>query len=78
MDRPSVNWKLVHLLQQEYSEQFGGAQIQIGLHTMHNSIKSGFGVWQVEIFWRPFTSFPPRLQFTDKVHKISSAFCGHC
>lgn len=52
MDRPSVNWKFFELLQQEHSEVFGGAQLTVvgscGLHTLHNAIKSGFSVWQVE------------------------------
>lgn len=49
---PAVNCKFVELLQEEHREQCGGAQLQIigscGLHTMHNSFKNGFAVWQVE------------------------------
>ncbi|XP_073715732.1 uncharacterized protein [Misgurnus anguillicaudatus] len=85
---PNVNWKFMQLLQQEYSEQFGGAQIQIvgscGLHIMHNSIKSGFGVWQVDKLLKAlhflFHCAPARHQdFTlvTQSTKFPLPFCGH-
>ncbi|KAI2645289.1 Alanine--tRNA ligase [Labeo rohita] len=88
MDGPNVNWRFVQLLQQEYSEQFGGAQIQIvrscGLHIMHNSIKAGFGVWQVEKLLKAlhflFHCAPARRQdysLVTKSTKFPLPFCGH-
>ncbi|KAL0146888.1 hypothetical protein M9458_057827 [Cirrhinus mrigala] len=88
MDGPNVNWRFVQLLKQEYSEQFGGAQIQIvescGLHIMHNSIKAGFGVWQVEKLLKAlhflFHCAPARRQdysLVTKSIKFPLPFCGH-
>lgn len=84
MDGPAVNWKFVELLQEEHREQCGGAQLQIigscGLHTMHNSFKNGFAVWQVEKVLKAlhylFHCASARrrgLCVSDKVWYISSA-----
>ncbi|KAG7236108.1 hypothetical protein INR49_001390 [Caranx melampygus] len=44
--RGSVNLKLLDLLQKEYAELHGGAQVltvgSCGLHTLHNAMKAGF------------------------------------
>lgn len=52
MDGPNVNLKLVDLLQKEQVELYGGAQLVLvescGLHTLHNAVKAGFTMWQLE------------------------------
>lgn len=52
MDGPNVNFKLVDLLQKEHAELYGGAQVvtvgSCGLHTVHNALKAGFTMWQLE------------------------------
>ena len=52
MDGPNVNFKMVDLLQKKHAELYGGAQIvtvgSCGLHTLHNALKVGFTVWQLE------------------------------
>lgn len=76
------------VLQQQYSEQFGGAQIQIvgscGLHIIHNSIKTGFGVWQIEKLLKAlhflFHCAPARQHYYSLVTKSTKfplPFCGH-
>uniref|UniRef100_A0A3B1ILN4 Exostosin GT47 domain-containing protein n=1 Tax=Astyanax mexicanus TaxID=7994 RepID=A0A3B1ILN4_ASTMX len=88
MDGPSVNWKFVELLQEEHREQCGGAQLQIigscGLHTMHNSFKNGFVVWQVEKLLKAlhylFHCAPARREdfvLVTKCDRFPLPFCGH-
>nr|XP_020447106.1 uncharacterized protein LOC109955353 [Monopterus albus] len=88
MDGPSVNWKCFELLQQEHSEAFAGAQLTVvgscGLHTLHNAIKSGFSVWQMEKFLRAmhtvFHNSPARREdfcTLNKIFVFPLAFCGH-
>ncbi|KAL6459284.1 hypothetical protein MHYP_G00327560 [Metynnis hypsauchen] len=88
MDGPNVNWKLVELIQKEYGEQFAGAQLEIvgscGLHTLHNSFKSGFLMWQIEKVLRAlhslFNCAPARREDFSSATKSSVfplPFCGH-
>ena len=88
MDGPAVNWKFVELLQEEHREQCGGAQLQIigscGLHTMHNSFKNGFVVWQVEKVLKAlhylFHCAPARREefvLVTKCNTFPLPFCGH-
>ncbi|XP_062864866.1 uncharacterized protein LOC134326630 isoform X2 [Trichomycterus rosablanca] len=88
MDGPSVNWRFVELLQEEHREQCGGAQLQIigscGLHTMHNSFKNGFTVWQVEKVLKAlhylFHYAPARREdfvLLTKCDRFPLPFCGH-
>ncbi|XP_041858035.1 uncharacterized protein LOC121650545 [Melanotaenia boesemani] len=88
MDGPSVNWKFVELLQEEHREQCGGAQLQMtgscGLHTMHNSFKNGFAVWQVEKVLKAlhylFHCAPARREdfvLVTKCNTFPLPFCGH-
>ncbi|ROI16565.1 hypothetical protein DPX16_22542 [Anabarilius grahami] len=88
MDGPAVNWKFVELLQEEHREQCGGAQLQIigscGLHTMHNSFKNGFAVWQVEKVLKAlhylFHCAPARREdfvLVTKCDTFPLPFCGH-
>ncbi|KAG7235938.1 hypothetical protein INR49_001749, partial [Caranx melampygus] len=50
--RGSVNLKLLDLLQKEYAELHGGAQVltvgSCGLHTLHNAMKAGFTARQID------------------------------
>lgn len=48
MDGPNVHWKFFELLQQEHTEQYGGVVGSSGLHTLHNTFKCGFSMWQLE------------------------------
>ncbi|XP_016372093.1 uncharacterized protein LOC107711605 [Sinocyclocheilus rhinocerous] len=88
MDGPSVNWKLFEQLQQEHAEAFGGAQLTVvrscGLHTLHNAIKSGFSVWQMEKVLRAlhtiFHNSPARREDFCTLTKTSVfplPFCVH-
>ncbi|KAL6491477.1 hypothetical protein MHYP_G00018220 [Metynnis hypsauchen] len=83
-----VIWKLVELIQKEYGEQFAGAQLEIvgscGLHTLHNSFKSGFLMWQIEKVLRAlhslFNCAPARREDFSSATKSSVfplPFCGH-
>lgn len=67
---------------------FGGAQLTVvgscGLHTLHNAIKSGFSVWQVEKVLRAlhtiFHNSPARREDFCTLTKTSVfplPFCGH-
>ncbi|XP_058628927.1 uncharacterized protein LOC131538809 [Onychostoma macrolepis] len=89
MDGPSVNWKFLEIFQQEHSEAFGGAQLTVvgscGLHILHNAIKSGFSVWQMEKVLRAlhtvFHNSPARREDFCTLTKTSVfplPFCGHC
>lgn len=88
MDGPNVNFKLLDLLQREYAELNGGAQVLVvgscGLHTLHNAMKAGFTVWQIEKFLRAlhflFHNVPARRE--DYTNTTGStcfplSFCGH-
>lgn len=88
MDGPAVNRNFVELLHEEHREQCGGAQLQIigscGLHTMHNSFKNGFAVWQVEKVQKAlhylFHCAPPRREdfvLVTKCDTFPLPFCGH-
>ncbi len=52
MDGPNVNLKLVDLLQKEHAERYGSTQLVLvgscGLHTLHNTVKVGFTMQQLE------------------------------
>lgn len=83
-----MGWKFVELLQEEHREQCGGAQLQIigscGLHTIHNSFKSGFSVWQVEKVLKAlhylFHCAPARREDFVSVTKCDTfplPFCRH-
>lgn len=88
MDGPNVNWRFFELLQQEYAEQFGGAQLIVvgscGLHTVHNAVKCGFTSWNVEKLLRAlhtiFLNVPARREDFCNLTKSSTfalPFCGH-
>jgi hypothetical protein len=88
MDGPNVNWKFFSMLQQEHSDTFGGAQLIVvgscGLHTLHNSFKSGFSVWQLEKVLRAlhtlFHNTPARREDCCSLTESSVfplPFCGH-
>ncbi|KAL2083672.1 hypothetical protein ACEWY4_021445 [Coilia grayii] len=51
MDGPNVNCKALEKLQQDRAEEFGSKLIVVGscgLHTLHNSFKGGFTIWQLD------------------------------
>ena len=88
MDGPNVNWKFVELLQDEHRDQFGGAQLEIvgscGLHTLHNSFKNGFMIWEIEKVLRSlhYLFHCARARREDflmltKSEKFPKPFCGH-
>ena len=88
MDGPNVNFKLLDLLQKEHGELYGSAQVihvgSCGLHTLHNALKAGFTVWQVEKILRAmhilFHTVPARREDYTNVTGASSfplPFCGH-
>jgi len=88
MDGPNVNFKFLELLQQEKSEQYGGAQLievgSCGLHTLHNACKCGFSMWQLEKVLRSmhilFHNVPARREDFTALTKSTTfplPFCGH-
>ncbi|XP_077085755.1 uncharacterized protein LOC143737776 isoform X2 [Siphateles boraxobius] len=88
MDGPNVNFKFFELFQQEYAERYGGSQLvavgSCGLHTLHNAVKSGFSVWQVEKLLRSmhtlFHNVPARREDYTAMTKSTVfplSFCGH-
>ncbi|KAK1902444.1 maturase K [Dissostichus eleginoides] len=88
MDGPNVNFKLVNLLQKEQAELYGGAQLVLvgscGLHTLHNAVKAGFTMWQLERLLRAmqylFHNVPARREdFTSLTGSscFPLPFCGH-
>lgn len=88
MDGPNVNFKCFELFQQEHAERYGGSQlVAVGscrLHTLHNTVKSGFSIWQVEKLLRAmhtlFHNVPARREDYTAVTKSSVfplSFCGH-
>ncbi|KAJ8364756.1 hypothetical protein SKAU_G00135870 [Synaphobranchus kaupii] len=51
MDGPNVNLKLADLLQMEHAELYGAHLVNVGscgLHTLHNAVKAGFTMWQLD------------------------------
>ncbi|KAG9260317.1 hypothetical protein AMEX_G26560 [Astyanax mexicanus] len=88
MDGPNVNWKFLEHLQQDHAEEFGSQLIAVGscgLHTLHNSFKGGFAVWQIDkVLQALHTIFhntsARREDFTTltKSSVFPLPFCGHC
>ncbi|XP_035998777.1 uncharacterized protein LOC118564524 [Fundulus heteroclitus] len=88
MDGPNVNLKFLNDFQQEHAEVHGGRQLinvgSCGLHTLHNSLKTGFSIWNIEKLLRAmhfvFHNVPARREDYTK-HTGSSIFplpfCGH-
>ncbi|KAI4803093.1 hypothetical protein KUCAC02_006650 [Chaenocephalus aceratus] len=83
MDGPNVNFKL-----KEHAELYGGAQLVLvgscGLHTLHNAVKAGFTMWQLERLLRAmhylFHNVPARREdFTSLTGSscFPLPFCGH-
>lgn len=88
MDGPNVNFKFLNNLQQEHGELHGGRQLisvgSCGLHTVHNSFKTGFSVWNIEKLLRAmhyvFHNVPARREDYTKLTGTSLfplPFCGH-
>ncbi|XP_054604741.1 uncharacterized protein [Nothobranchius furzeri] len=86
MDGPNVNLKLADLLQTEHSELFGAHLVNgsCGLHTLHNALKAGFTMWQMDKLLRAlhylFHNVPARREdFTALTGSTSFPlpFCGH-
>ncbi|XP_050974815.1 uncharacterized protein LOC127170690 isoform X1 [Labeo rohita] len=88
MDGPNVNFKCFELFQQELAGRYGGSQLvavgSCGLHTLHNAVKSGFSIWQVEKLLRAmhtlFHNVPARREDYTAVTKsiiFPLSFCGH-
>ncbi|XP_056138862.1 uncharacterized protein LOC130115274 [Lampris incognitus] len=88
MDGPNVHFKLVALLHKEHAELYRGAQLVLvgscGLHTLHNAVKAGFTMWQLEKLLRAmhflFHNIPERREdFTSLTRSSCSPlpFCGH-
>ncbi|XP_059922920.1 uncharacterized protein LOC132469020 [Gadus macrocephalus] len=88
MDGPNVNWKLFDLFQKDQAEQYGGLQLvcvgSCGLHTLHNSFKCGFTVWQLDKLLRAmhtlFHNTPAKREDYITVTKSSVfrlSFCAH-
>jgi len=61
MDGPNVNLKFLNNLQQEHGELHRGRQLisagSCGLHTVHNSFKTGFSTWNIEKLLRAMHFF---------------------
>ncbi|KAG5272523.1 hypothetical protein AALO_G00166480 [Alosa alosa] len=88
MDGPNVNLKLLDLLQQDHAEKYGGTQLvsvgSCGLHTLHNSFKVGFSMWNVDKILKAmhtlFHNVPARREDYEQVTKSAlfpKPFCGH-
>ncbi|CAM4570171.1 unnamed protein product [Leuciscus chuanchicus] len=87
MDGPNVNLKLAHLLQTEHAELYGAHLVNVGscgLHTLHNALKAGFTMWQMDKLLRAlhylFHNVPARREdFTALTGSTSFPlpFCGH-
>ncbi|CAM4573936.1 unnamed protein product [Leuciscus chuanchicus] len=88
MDGPNVNFKFLNNLQQEHGELHGGRQLisvgSCGLHTVHNSFKTGFSAWNIEKLLRAmhyvFHNVPARREDYTKLTGTSLfplPFCGH-
>ncbi|XP_051950061.1 uncharacterized protein LOC127620838 [Xyrauchen texanus] len=87
MDGPNVNLKLADLLQTEHAELYGAHLVNVGscgLHTLHNALKAGFTMWQMDKLLRAlhylFHNVPARREdFTVLTGSTSFPlpFCGH-
>nr|XP_054593289.1 uncharacterized protein LOC129160142 [Nothobranchius furzeri] len=88
MDGPNVNLKFLNDFQQEHAELHGGRQLinvgSCGLHTLHNSFKTGFSTWNIEKLLRAmhflFHNVPARREDFTKLTASSLfplPFCGH-
>lgn len=88
MDGPNVNFKFLELLQGEHAELYDGGKIisvgSCGLHTLHNAMKAGFTMWQLDKLLRAlhyvFHNVPARRADYTTITGSSSfplAFCGH-
>ncbi|XP_070400940.1 uncharacterized protein [Nothobranchius furzeri] len=88
MDGPNVNLKFLNDFQQEHAELHGGRQLihvgSCGLHTPHNSFKTGFSTWNIEKLLRAmhflFHNVPARREDFTKLTGSSLfplPFCGH-
>lgn len=87
MDGPNVNLKLADLLQTEHVELYGAHLVNVGscgLHTLHNALKAGFTMWQMDKLLRAlhylFHNVPARREdFTALTgsYTFPLPFCGH-
>ena len=87
MDGPNVNLKLEDLLQKEHAELYGAQLVNVGscgLHTVHNAVKAGFTMWQLDKLLRAlhflFHNVPARREdFTALTGStcFPLPFCGH-
>ncbi|XP_029956953.1 uncharacterized protein LOC115395522 isoform X1 [Salarias fasciatus] len=87
MDGPNVNLKLGDLLQKEHAELYGAQLVKTGscgLHTLHNAVKAGFTMWQLDKLLRAlhflFHNVPARREdFTALTGSTAFPlpFCGH-
>ncbi|XP_042581610.1 uncharacterized protein LOC109070284 [Cyprinus carpio] len=87
MDGPNVNLKLADLLQTEHAELYGAHLVNVGscgLHTLHNALKAGFTMWQMDKLLRAlhylFHNVPARREdFTALTgsYTFPLPFCGH-
>ncbi|KAF4097691.1 hypothetical protein G5714_021699 [Onychostoma macrolepis] len=87
MDGPNVNLKLGDLLQKEHAELYGAQLVKVGscgLHTLHNAVKAGFTMWQLDKLLRAlhylFHNVPARREdFTALTGStcFPLPFCGH-
>lgn len=79
MDGPNVNFKFLNNLQQEHGELYGGRRLisvgSCGLHTVHNSFKTGFSTWNIEKLLRAmhfvFHNVPARMEDYTKLTGLS-------
>lgn len=88
MDGPNVNLRFLNNFQQTHAELHGGRQLifvgSCGLHTLHNSLKTGFSTWNLEKQLRAmhfvFHDVPARREDYTKLTGSSLfplPFCGH-
>ncbi|KAK0155260.1 hypothetical protein N1851_002394 [Merluccius polli] len=87
MDGPNVNLKFADLLQMEHAELYGAHLVNVGscgLHTLHNAVKAGFTMWQMDKLLRAlhylFHNVPARREdFTALTGSTSFPLplCGH-
>ncbi len=70
MDGSNVNFRCFELFQQEHAERCGSFQHvavgSCGLHTLHNAVKSGFSMWQVEKLLRVMHALFHNVQQGEK------------
>ncbi|XP_078025774.1 uncharacterized protein LOC144463869 [Epinephelus lanceolatus] len=87
MDGLNVNLKLRDLLQKDHAELYGAQLVKVGscgLHTLHNAVKAGFTMWQLDKLLRAlnylFHNVPARREdFTALTGSTCFLlpFCGH-